>query len=456
MKFRTRILAFFLGNLIAGGHLVAATVGYDGEYKADYTDNAFQAQGDEEKIDELTHNYRVGFFANLSGARSKTDFVANLEFVDYQDDLTEDQALSSFMGSSEIALTSRTLTWLIADALGYYDTDPGLKFNKRNQERVNYFVTGPILKHQVGPGTNIGSKLLYTNHNRNGRAEDYNKANLDISWDQHLNVRDNWGVNVDHILMLYPDEAERDDYSTTDLKVYFDRKTPSNAYAISVGGTYLQTKNDGNDSSAIFNATWDHSFTRRTGLVLEAGYQLTDASVLNDTQLNQTGQFESSSESGLYYEKQVGTRFRYLGVSSEFDIGIDARSLEYVDGPVQASFASNDHNTYGVSSAFRKFVGRTLNVELELAADQKEYIDTELEDKLYTASITSNYIVSRSLEMSLKLEHQEGEGNLPSADGTTGVRTYDENIVSIGIHWDPYKSRRSTQGASEFNLSIIN
>lgn len=435
---------------------MAATVGYDAEYKANYTDNALQAQGDEIKVDELTHNYRLGFFGNLSGAKSKTDFVANLEFIDYQDDLTEDQALSSFMGTSEIALTSRTLTWLIADALGYYDTDPGLKFNKRNQDRVNYFVTGPILEHQVGPGTNIGSKLLYTNHNRDGRDEDYNKVNLDISWDQHLNVRDNWGVNVDHILMLYPDEAVREDYSTTDLNVYFDRKTPSNAYYISVGGTYLQTKSDGNDTSAIFNTSWDHSFTRRTGLVLSAGYQLTDASVLNDTQLNQTGQFETSSESGLYYEKQIGTRFRYLGVSSEFDFGIDWRSLEYAQGPVQASFVNNDHNTYGVSTAYRKLVGRSLSFELELGADQKEYVEGEFEDRLYTASIASNYIVNRSLDLSLKLEHQEGEGNLPSADGTTGERTYDENTVSIGIIWDPYKSRRSKKDTNEFNLSIIN
>ena len=456
MKLRTLTIAGISGLFVYGGSAQGGMIGYDAEYRADYTDNAFQSQSNENKVDELTHNYRLSFFGNLTGSRSKSDFIATMEYRDYQDDTSSDKALSSFLGSSEIALTSRTLSWYVADALGYFDSDPNLRFNTRDQERVNYFVTGPKVLYSIAADKDVGGKLFYTNHNRDGRDLDYDKLNLDMFWDQYLNIRDNWGVSLEHTLMLYPDEADRGDYTITDLNTYFTRKTQANIYSFTVGVSYLQTEDEKDDTSANFDVSLDHLFTRRTGLLLEAGYNLSDESVLQDTQLTQTGQFEATDESGLFYESRLGAKYYYKGVRSDFDFGGEARELEYVDGPQQSALLQNDHYTYSLYTNYKRFVGRSLDVGIGLEAGHKDYIDSEFEDTLYTTTLTMDYVMSRSLDLETKVEYFQGEGNLPSADGSTGDRSYDEYLISVGLHWDPYKSRRSRNEIDAFDLSVIN
>ncbi len=445
-----------MGYTLACTSALAATIGYDAEYRADYSDNALQSDSSEKKLEEFTNNYRLSFFGDLSAARARTHFVANLEFVDYRDDTSDDQALSSFIGSSEIALTSRTLSWVVVDALGYFDTDPGLKFNRRNQERVNYFLTGPKLQYAVGADTDIGAKLFYTNHNRDGRDEDYNQLNFATFWDQFLNVRDNWGIRLDHTLMLYQEEAERADYTITDLKTYFTRKAPSNVYNLSVGVSYLQTEEEETDSSGNFNAEWDHLFTRRMGLVLDSGYNLTDESVLNDTRIISSGEFKSNFERGLFYESQVAAKYYYKGVSNDLDFGVRGRALRYVDGPQLTQSLQNDHKTYTVFTNFRRFIGRSLELSLGLNAEKKDYKGDQFEETLYTTNAAIAYALTRNLDLNSRVEVLHGSGNLPSVDGRSGDRDYDEYIFSVGIHWDPYKSRRRTTDVGSFDLSVIN
>ncbi len=457
MRFSLKTIILALVYVFLIENAIAATVGYDAEYRAEFTDNAFKSPNDEEKVEELTHNYRLSLFGNLSGARSKTDFIANLEFRDYAEDTAEDEALSSFLGATEIAITSRTLSWIVADTLGYIDTDPSLKFNTRDQERVNYFVTGPNLAYQIGPDKDIGAKLLYTNHNREGRESDYDKINLDAYWDQYLNIRDNWGVNFEHSYFNYPEEARREDYTVTELSTYFTRNTQSNIYKISVGTTYLKLDTGEDDISGNFNASWDHLFTRRTGLILSAGYDLTNDSVLNDTQLTQTGSFESDDAEGVFYEAEAGAHFYYKGIASEIDLRTAVRSLEYVDGPQQSSFLQNDHQTYSASAEYTRFVGRTLDLSLELSAEKIDYVDEDFDDILYSAIATANYRMGRNIDLLASIEYLQGEGNLPTADGSAGSNDYEEAIFTLGIHWDPYKSRRQLNNSLEyFDLSIIN
>ena len=444
--------AIVLASATAG----AAGVGYDAEYRADYTDNAFLAQGDEEKVDELTHNYRVSLFGDLSAGKAQTQFVANLEYKDYQDDLSEDTALSSFIGVSEIALTSRTLSWIVADALGYYDSDPGLRFDSRNQERVNYFMTGPVLSYAIGANNDINGKLLYTNHDREGDDEDYDKVNANLGWSKYLNNRENIGLDLDHTLMVYKDGAERGDYTTTDLKALYRRGGVADSYQLSVGVTHLETENGSTDTSGVFNALWEHLFTRRVGSDLEAGYNLTEASVLNDTRLNATGQFDSADESGLFYESMAAARLFYRGIRSEVAFGLEARQLEYVDGPQVTSFQENDHNTYRSYLDLTRLAGRSLTFKAGFEAAQKDYVDSGYTDTLYTTELGLDYALNRSLDLTTGIEYFVGESDLPAADGTEGLRDYDEFQATIGLHWDPFKRRRSVELDTSFaDLGLI-
>ncbi|MDO6459853.1 outer membrane beta-barrel protein [Granulosicoccaceae sp. 1_MG-2023] len=435
----------------------AAGIGYDAEYRADYTDNAYLAEGDETKLDELTHNYRVGLFGNLSSGKVKADFIANLEYLDYQHDRFDDEALSSFIGVSEFALTSRSLSWVVGDALGYYDPDPGLGFNTRNMERVNYFMTGPVLQYAVGANHDLNAKLYYTNHDRAGEDEDFDRVNANIGWSMYLNNRESLGMDLDHILMLYDEAADRGDYTTTDLTFSYSRTGVANNFSISVGATHLETDDSSTDTSGIFEALWEHLYTRRFGSGLEASYSLTDASVLNDTELNATGQFDSSDESGTFYETLLGANLFYRGIRSEVEVGIEGRELEYVDGPQSTAFEENDHYTYRAYLDLQRTLGRAATLQSGLEAEQKDYIDSEYTDTLYTATLGLDYALNRSLDLTSELEYQFGENDIPDADGTEGMRDYDEFQVTIGLHWDPFKRRRSNDvDTSFFELGLIN
>lgn len=442
--------------VLATGTAYAAGVGYDAEYRADYTDNVFLAQGDEDKIDELTHNYRVSLFGDISKGKAQANFIANLEYKDYQDDTSDDRALSSFIGVSEIALTSRSLSWIIADALGYYDPDPGLRFDTRDQQRVNYFMTGPVMSYAIGANNDINGKLLYTNHDRAGETEDFDKVNASLGWSKYLNNRVNIGLDLDHILMLYKPDASRGDYTTTELKGLYRRAGAVNSFDLSVGATHLETEDAASESSGTFNALWEHLFTRRFGSDLEAGYNLTEGSVLNDTQLNATGQFDSSDESGLFYESMAGARLFYRGIRSDVDFGLEGRQLEYVDGPQETSFQNNDHDTYRGYLNWRRLSGRALTFKAGFEAAQKNYVEGGYQDTLYTSELGLDYAVNRNLDLTSGIEYAIGESDLPAADGSVGLREYDEFQVSVGLHWDPFKRRRAAEIDTSFaDLGLI-
>ena len=433
-------------------------IGYDAEYRADFTDNLFQIdEGTGEKTEELTHNYRLGLFGNLTGSMAKTDFIANIEFKDYQDDNFDDEALTSFIGASEIAITPRVFSWYIADALGYADTDPGLQVNTRDTERVNYFITGPQAKFEIGGDKRAGGSLYYTNHDREGGVEDYQRGNFNSYYEKTISSRSNWGLKLEHTEMLYDELSSRVDYSHSELKSYYEYNTKANVVSVTAGGSFLETDVEGADSDLTGTAdiSWDHLFTRRAGLLMTAGYGLSDESVLSNAQLSASGDFESDNENGLFYETSAGATYYYKGVSTRLDIGVSGRSLEYVQEAQEATDLANDHDTYTVFTKIRRRFAESVDFIVGLSAEQKDYEDIDFEEQLYIANLASEYYFNRHLKLKAKAEFQSGDGNRFLADRTIGDREYEEYIYSIGIHWDPMKSRRNTDRLEFFDLSII-
>lgn len=439
--------------------LAQAVVGYDAEYRADFTDNVFQVdEGGEDKTEELTHNYRLGLFGNFTGSRAKTDFIANIEYKDYQDDLIEDEALTSFLGATEISITPRVFSWYIADALGYADTDSSLLVNTRNTERVNYFITGPQAKFKIGGDKDIGSSLYYTHHDRQGNINDFQRVNFKSFYDKTISSRSNWGLELEHTEMLYDELSSRTDYGHSELKTFYGYKTRANTFRFAIGGSHLKTDAEGAeaDTTGTADMSWDHAFTRRSGTILKAGYGLSDESVLNNTQLSDTGDFESDDENGLFYETLAGISYYYKGVSTRVDFGVEGRSLDYIEEAQANSPLINDHETYIVFTNLRRRFGNSVDVILGLSAEQKDYQEIEFEEQLYIARLESIYLLNRSMSIKAKAEYQNGDGNRFIDDQTIGDREYEEYIYSIGFHWDPMKSRRNSDRLGFFDLSIIN
>ena len=454
----------FSGLLIAPLILVTApqleaAVGYDAEYRADYTDNLFQVdEGSDEKTEELTHNYRLGLFGNFSGSRAKTDFIANIEYKDHQDDNYDDEAQTSFIGASEIALTPRVFSWYIADALGYADTDTSLVDNTRDADRVNYFITGPQARFQIGGDKNAGTSLYYTHHDREGEVDDYQRGTFNGFFENTISSRSLWGMEVDHTEMLFDDASSRIDYSHSELKAKYEYKTKADSFSIEAGGSLLNTDVEGADADTTGTADviWDHLFTRRAGVILRAGYGLSDESVLSNTQLSDTGNFETDDENGLFYETSAGVTYYYKGVSTRVDFGIDGRSLDYIEEAQNETDLANDHDIYSVFTRFSRRFGQAVDMNLGLSAEQKEYKDIDFEEQLYIASLEGVYQFNRNLNLKAKAEYQSGEGNRFLDDNSIADRESEEYIYSIGLHWDPMKSRRNDDRLKFFDLSIIN
>lgn len=437
---------------------VYAAFGYDAEYRADYTDNLFRVDDGEEKTDELTHNVRLGLFGNHVTSWAKTDFLANIEYKDYQDDLFEDEALISFLGASEIAITPRVFSWYIADALGYADNDTSLAVDTRDAERVNYFITGPQAKFTVGAEHELGANLYYTHHDREDEDGNYQRVKLSSFYDKFVSSRSNWGLTLDHTEMMFDESARRVDYSHSELRTYYAYNTKADSFDVSVGASYLQTDVSGADSdtTATMDVSWNHLFTRRAGVVLSAGYNLSDESVLSNAQLNESGEFATEDENGLFYETSAGISYYYKGVMTRMDIGVEGRALDYIeDAQTEAQFV-NDHNTYLVFATVDRALSNRVTASLGVSAEQKDYTDEDFEEALYTVSAEAVYQLNRNLTLKAEAEYELGDGDVREGSGAFGEREYEEHIYSIGLHWDPFRSRRNDDKLDFFDLSIIN
>ncbi len=442
-----------------GNWVYAGSLGMDAEYRADYSTNTFQDEIEDDQLEELTHNYRVSFFGATSGAKSQSNFIANLEYIDYQDDTDDDVALTSFIGSSEIAISTRSLSWIFVDALGYFDPSPRLSFNQRDRERVNYFLTGPKFKYAIDSDSEVGTRLFYINQDRIGSANDYDQFNFNAYWDQAKSLRDNWGVEVLHRQRKHPTNNTSPDFTLSDLSTYYRRRTQSDRYIISVGATLLDEQDDAreNEVSGNFNLGWEHLFTRRVGIETSGGINLRDDMVLSTPAISSTGTFEQDDQTGLFYEKSLESRAFYTGVYSQIEIGIEGRSLDYINNGQGNLLLDNDQNTYRLFSKYQRFIGRTMTFDLGLEAEQRDYSDNDFEESLLTANASLNRKLARTLDLQFELQFLRGISNLPLETLASEEREFDEYIFSIGLFWEPSSSRVTSRESSEFfDLSLIN
>lgn len=434
----------------------AGSFGFEAEYRADYSDNALQDEEDQDKVEELTNNYRVSASGLYRGSRNESSFVANLELIDYTDDTAEDVALSSFIGASEFALTRRSVSWIFVDALGYYDNEPSLGLKKRDLDRVNFFLTGPKIRYDLDSDTELGFSLYYLNRDRQGEQEDYNQYDARLSWEFQPSNRSALGLELRSEHTQFVDQSFDTDYSISSLISFYQYRTLANTYSIALGGTYLE-RLDGEqqETSGSFDAEWDHAFTRRSRMQLSAGYNLSDESILTTSAISGDGTFDQDDE-GLFYESSLSARYSFDGIYADFNFGLTARSLEFIGDNAGAASFNNDHESYALNAGYLRYIGRYNTLELGFSAEHKQYIEEDFDETLFVSKVIFGREIGRTLKLNLGLELQQGSGNVPRANTVSEEQEYDEFLVTLGILWEPRRIKQANrQQSNAFDLGLI-
>ncbi|WP_299342947.1 outer membrane beta-barrel protein [uncultured Pseudoxanthomonas sp.] len=273
---RRRILCAALAAALPFG-AQAARLDYDVSMRYMHSDNIVLQAANEISEDILSPQVR--FDLTHDSSVLTTRLRGNVQYLDYMDDVYQDDTRGEFTGELEWTLLPERLTFYARDSLSEQSVDSLAAFTPGNQQKINVFEAGPTLMARFGETMRGVLDLRYTN----SWAEETETFNSDrysaaARLLRPLSTTDTLVFNLEAGQTEYDTISEFYNYKRYDAYVTYLSELSKLNLDVSAGYSRLKPEGADGTSSALFRGYAGWQVAPRSQLSARASYQFGDAS----------------------------------------------------------------------------------------------------------------------------------------------------------------------------------
>ncbi len=390
--------------------------------------------------EHTARNYTGGFDANILLRQRSSD-----------DDVSEDNTITRFLGALDYSITPRGINWYFGDVLGTVlprGQLQALDIDNDDLIRRNVFITGPEFNFELDEASRIRARLLYVNQSDDRDIELDTVYSLSASYESELSSADRWGWLLSDIFTQTPEvsiatQVQESDYNRLSAALFYARARSVNEYYFQAGLTRYSVDDDTVDGAGI-QGVFTRALSPQSSVSFSAGQDLSDATLSSIESLSAEGVATVDNVDAVVLETNVSIDYRF---DSAF-MALDA-SLGYRDSDYQLLFSEDRDLTnpdtedttgfFGSVALFRR-ISRSLTGNAELSFIHEEAVNTGLEQDSLLATLSLSYELSTSWSIEGGVSHGLDEGIENTLIGTAFAETpfeTEENRVFMTLRWAP-------------------
>ena len=408
----------------------AARLNYELGIRAMHSDNIVLSEFDE--ISESILSPQLRFDFEHDSPVLKTAFRGDVQYLDYLDDVYEDDLRGEFVGELDWTILPDRISFMARDSLSQQSVSSLAAFTPGNQQQINILEAGPSFFARFGQTTLGQLDVRYTN----SYAEETQTFNSDrytvaARLRRELSTTDRISGNIEGTRTEYDSISELYDYERYDAFVNYSSQLASIELSLDGGYSVLQPESGGETSGSLFRGNVSWRVRPRSVLSANLSYQFADATQDLILRVGQPGDpggpvIGDPDNPNLqivpdtYRQKRVNLGYEFTGERFTLQVLPYYEQLRYIRD------ASFDQDNYGGYVIARYELRPQTFVSLLGARLHREFIGINRDDKDTTLGIGLASRLSRHWGSQLDYQYRKRESSI-------GGQNYVENVVALSF-----------------------
>ena len=396
------------GLAVSRAH-AAGTWDYYGFYQLGYSDNLELAP--DGGTSGVYNTLGVGGGYEEHGTRLDGAFDANVQYINYPNNVFDDEFRMYIDGDMRWAFVRDRLFWVVTDSLTSQPIDARVPNVPTNLQQTNVFTTGPSLTYQFDAANSVQADLRYLNSwAEEDEAFNANRWFAGASWIYGLTPADDVSFHLTFYDTDFKYNENQEDYQRQSLFVGWERRTGET----STLRTELGIINVDFDRSDKVNGPrvvveWNHVISSSSALSINGRHGLTDAALSIATTANPETIGTNVISGDVYEVTALDIGYSFSWSASVIDLTGSYERQDYVtDGQV-------DRDLVYVSVGWTRSLGGGWSNRLRGSFDWSDYADGE-ENKTYLLYAGVDYASTPNISYRLGVNWERRDGTVPASE----------------------------------------
>lgn len=392
---------------------------------------------DTAKVDETIAIAGVNFSLAQKSRRLTADANGDFSYMDYLDDVYDDEVVGSFAGQARLGIVPERFEWRLSDNFGQTTQQAFRPATPENRENINYFTTGPSLVLGAGSTTRLTLDGHYSNVGYETSPLDSDRLGGSVGVVRQLSASTAASLNVNYQDVNFKDDALNTDFDTREAFVRYDVKGSRTSLGFDLGYTEI-AQLDQNESGMLARLQASRRLTPAATLSLSAGREFSDAgnlfrqlSSLQSTQSGPGG-IQPVQSNNDPFTNTYGTLGWYFS-RNRTEFGLSAARFD--EDYEQDELRDRTRTTF--SASFRRQMTPALDLFVSLDRTEEEYGDSAQDFSELYGTMLLSWQLGRHVSMEFQYERVDRGSDGP-------VDEYVDNVGWIRIGYGRGSRRASS------------
>lgn len=228
------------------------------------------------ETDETIATAGVNFSLAQKSRRLTTDATGDFSYLNYLDDVFDDEIVGSFAGQARLGIVPERFEWLFADNFGQASRQAFEAATPENRENINYFTTGPTLVIGAGSTTRLSLDGRYSQVSYETSRLDSDRLGGNVALIRQLGSSSSASLNVAYQDVDFNDDALNTDFETREAFVRYDVTGGRTSLGVDLGYTEVEQMEQ-KDSGMLARMQASRRVSPSSTLSLSLGREFSDS-----------------------------------------------------------------------------------------------------------------------------------------------------------------------------------
>jgi len=390
------------------------------------TDNASKVSTDE--LSDTIYSVGLGLDYLRDGARFDVNALADIDWLEYQDDTFDGDALGYFDGAASYAFVPETFLWVARQTFGQLVSDPLRAYTPDNLENISFFSTGPDATFQFSEATRLRVFGLYSITDFQESPTDNEQLFGGLELTRKVSRDSSVGISA---------TANRVEFDNTNLNSDYDLQTAFVSYSVQSLRTQLsadlgisRVADDGETSDGtLVRVSASRRLSASTNAFLRVRQQFSNAGNLFREGLDPTNPSDPSigiASGEAFEERGAGLGWNLQRVRTELGIGADWSEERYERQDAL------DRTVLRVDGYLVRRLGPSITLRGEARWEDEEFDNAQFDDDKLTLGASIGWQIGRSYALDFRYDY--ADRTVSAQDGD-----YTENRLGIRFLYRPVR-----------------
>jgi hypothetical protein len=413
-----------MGSLSAG--LSSATESQFGvTLGAGQSDNIRRTPTD--PLDETIGSFGVDADVYSNTKHTYVNVLADLSYLDYINNTYDREVVGNADAQFTLRMVPGRFEWLFQDNFGQVRSDPFTPVTPDSRENINRFTTGPDATIGFSSQSRLRVFGRYTNVNYETSPVDNDRYGAGAAFIRELSPVSFLSLNLQGERVAYKDTSDSD-YDSERAFVRYRLSGSRSDATVEVGYNQLKYADDVKDGGALFRLDYTRKLTAASTLVVDAGYEYTDASANFHSIATPTtpgGGTDSAAViqgSNPYQNTHGGIAWHFVKQRTGFGVGVTYVQDEYQVNDTQ------DRRRAAANVNFTRRMTESLSASLSGDYSREDYFNTVNRFDELTGIARLTWQMARMLSAEVSYQYFDRTSE-------TSVGGYRENRVWLQLRY---------------------